>query len=97
MKFTYIANACGVFTFSEGTRLLMDPWLNDGVFEEAGVIIHPSRQLMVTFKMLMQFIFRMFIQIITMTGFSITPGEFPSTYSNPSLIFFVKTNTPGLH
>ena len=33
MKFTFIANACGIFTFSSGTRLLMDPWLDDGVFE----------------------------------------------------------------
>jgi len=33
MNFTFIANACGVFTFSRGTRLLMDPWLDDGVFE----------------------------------------------------------------
>lgn len=33
MKFTFISNACGVFTFSRGTRLLMDPWLDDGVFE----------------------------------------------------------------
>ena len=33
MKFTFIANACGIFTFSRGTRLLIDPWLDDGVFE----------------------------------------------------------------
>ena len=33
MKFTFIANACGIFTGSKGTRLLTDPWLNDGVFE----------------------------------------------------------------
>ena len=33
MKFTFIANACGIFTFSSGARLLVDPWLNDGVFE----------------------------------------------------------------
>ena len=33
MKFTFIANACGIFTFSSGTRLLMDPWLDNGVFE----------------------------------------------------------------
>jgi UDP-MurNAc hydroxylase len=33
MKFTFIANACGIFTFSKGSRLLMDPWLDDGVFE----------------------------------------------------------------
>ena len=33
MKFTFIANACGIFTGSRGTKLLMDPWLDDGVFE----------------------------------------------------------------
>ena len=33
MKFTFIANACGIFTFSKKTKLLMDPWLNDGVFD----------------------------------------------------------------
>ena len=33
LQFTFIANACGVFTGSEGSRLLVDPWLNDGVFE----------------------------------------------------------------
>ena len=33
MRFTFIANACGVFTGSEGTKVLCDPWLIDGVFE----------------------------------------------------------------
>jgi len=33
MKFTFIANACGIFTGSAGTRILTDPWLHDGVFE----------------------------------------------------------------
>ncbi|MFZ4516705.1 MAG: MBL fold metallo-hydrolase [Acidimicrobiia bacterium] len=33
LTFTFIANACGVFTGDDGTRLLMDPWLVDGVFE----------------------------------------------------------------
>lgn len=33
LSFTFIANACGIFTGGEGTRLLCDPWLNDGVFE----------------------------------------------------------------
>ena len=33
MKFKFISNACGIFTGSDGTQLLMDPWLDDGVFE----------------------------------------------------------------
>ena len=33
MKFKFISNACGIFTGSDGTELLMDPWLDDGVFE----------------------------------------------------------------
>lgn len=33
MKFTFIANACGIFTGSDGTRILCDPWIQDGVFE----------------------------------------------------------------
>jgi UDP-MurNAc hydroxylase len=33
MHFTFIANACGIFTGSEGTKVLCDPWLIDGVFE----------------------------------------------------------------
>lgn len=33
LSFTFIANACGIFTGGQGTRLLCDPWLNDGVFE----------------------------------------------------------------
>lgn len=33
MKFRFIANACGIFIGSDGTQLLMDPWLDDGVFE----------------------------------------------------------------
>ena len=33
MRFTFIANACGIFTGSEGTKVLCDPWLIDGVFE----------------------------------------------------------------
>lgn len=33
MKFRFIANACGIFVGREGTQLLMDPWLDDGVFE----------------------------------------------------------------
>ncbi len=33
MKFKYIANACGIITGEANTRILMDPWLNDGVME----------------------------------------------------------------
>ena len=33
MKFKFICNACGIFIGSKGTTLLMDPWLDDGVFE----------------------------------------------------------------
>lgn len=29
----FIANACGIFTGLEGTQILCDPWLNDGVFD----------------------------------------------------------------
>ena len=43
MKFTFIANACGIFTFSCGTRLLMDPWLDDGVFEGSWCHYPPLR------------------------------------------------------
>ena len=33
MQFTLIANAYGIFKGSLGTRILTDPWLDDGVFE----------------------------------------------------------------
>ena len=33
MKFKFIGNAGGVFTGSDGTKLLCDPWIVDGVFE----------------------------------------------------------------
>lgn len=33
LTFQFIANACGIFTGSKGTKILCDPWLNDGVFE----------------------------------------------------------------
>ena len=33
LTFKFIANACGIFTGSEGTTILCDPWLVDGVFE----------------------------------------------------------------
>ena len=33
LKFQFIGNACGIFTGIEGTRILCDPWIVDGVFE----------------------------------------------------------------
>ncbi len=33
LSFTFIANACGIFTGSQGSTVLCDPWLDDGVFE----------------------------------------------------------------
>lgn len=33
LRFTFIGNACGVFESDRAKRLLMDPWLVDGVFE----------------------------------------------------------------
>ena len=33
MKFKFIGNAAGIFTGSNGTRILCDPWIVDGVFE----------------------------------------------------------------
>ena len=35
MKFKFIGNAGGIFTGSDGTRILCDPWIVDGVFEDA--------------------------------------------------------------
>ena len=33
MKFEFIGNACGIFVGSNGTKILCDPWIVDGVFE----------------------------------------------------------------
>ena len=33
MEFKFIANACGIFKGSKGTKVLCDPWLKNGVFE----------------------------------------------------------------
>ena len=33
MKFQFIGNACGIFEGSEGSRILCDPWIKDGVFD----------------------------------------------------------------
>ena len=31
MKVEFIANACAVFESNSGTKIITDPWLNDGV------------------------------------------------------------------
>ena len=33
MKFQFIGNAAGIFHGSDGTKILSDPWIIDGVFE----------------------------------------------------------------
>jgi hypothetical protein len=33
VKFKFISNAGGIFTGSNGTKILCDPWIVDGVFE----------------------------------------------------------------
>ena len=33
LSFKFIANACGIFTGKNGTKILCDPWLIDGVFD----------------------------------------------------------------
>ena len=35
MKFKFIGNASGIFIGSKGTKVLCDPWIVDGVFEDA--------------------------------------------------------------
>jgi len=35
MKFNFIGNAGGIFIGSKGTKILCDPWIVDGVFEDA--------------------------------------------------------------
>ena len=40
LTFEFIANACGVFTGSDGTKILCDPWLVDGVFEGSWFHFH---------------------------------------------------------
>ena len=43
MKFKFIGNACGIFTGSKGTKILCDPWIVDGVFENAWYHYPPLR------------------------------------------------------
>ena len=33
LSFEFIGNACGIFTGKEGTRVLCDPWIENGVFD----------------------------------------------------------------
>ena len=33
LSFKFIANACGIFIGKNGTKVLCDPWLVDGVFD----------------------------------------------------------------
>jgi UDP-MurNAc hydroxylase len=33
LTFEFIGNACGIFTGKDGTRILCDPWIENGVFE----------------------------------------------------------------
>ena len=72
MKFEFIANACGIFHGSKNAKLLMDPWLDDGVFEGVGAIIHLLNLIIWISRMLIVFIFRIFIQIILMKDISAT-------------------------
>lgn len=43
MKFEFIANASGIFTGSKGTRILCDPWIDDGVFDGSWFHYPPLR------------------------------------------------------
>lgn len=40
MKLTFIANACCIVESNKGTRIISDPWLNDGVFEGSWCHFH---------------------------------------------------------
>jgi L-ascorbate metabolism protein UlaG (beta-lactamase superfamily) len=44
MKFKFIGNAGGIFTGSNGTKILCDPWIVDGVFEDAWYHYPPLKQ-----------------------------------------------------
>ena len=41
MKVTFISNACASFESSEGTKILSDPWIKDGVFDGSWCHFHP--------------------------------------------------------
>jgi UDP-MurNAc hydroxylase len=40
MKVEFIANACAVFESNSGTKIITDPWLNDGVFNGSWCHFH---------------------------------------------------------
>ena len=43
LSFQFISNACGIFTGKNGSTVLCDPWLVDGVFEGSWCHIHPLK------------------------------------------------------
>ena len=43
MNFKFIANACGIFEGSRGTKILCDPWIKNGVFEGSWHHIPPIK------------------------------------------------------
>ncbi len=46
MKFEFISNACGIFHGNEGTKILCDPWIVNGVFDGSWCHIHPLKTTM---------------------------------------------------
>jgi len=40
MKLTFISNACCIIESNEGTKVVSDPWLDDGVFEGSWCHFH---------------------------------------------------------
>ena len=40
MKVTFISNACAIFESSKGTKILSDPWIEDGVFDGSWCHFH---------------------------------------------------------
>lgn len=49
LKFRFIANACGISSGKNGTKILCDPWLIDGVFEGSWCHFHPLKTTMKDF------------------------------------------------
>jgi UDP-MurNAc hydroxylase len=43
LSFQFVGNACGIFQGGEGTRLLCDPWIENGVFEGSWCHFPPLR------------------------------------------------------
>ena len=40
MKVQFISNACAIFESNSGTKIITDPWLDDGVFEGSWCHFH---------------------------------------------------------